>query len=188
MIYLIIFLFIWLWFWKQMSQLFIQEKLKHSFSTYLYPRRERARRAHWWYAIIFINITGLFMIFLLNGLLLSFAPFMGFDLTVKSLEKTSMIHVILLILIFLYIPVQITIKRLYDLEKGYILFILFSVPVIFWLKPSSIFWRDVPLGFYFEQGLNFFLSFLLIYSIINIGFIKGTDGPNKYGPDPLKGK
>ena len=58
-------------------------------------------------------------------------------------------------LVYSILCLPFAVRRLHDLDKSPLWLVLCFIPVV-----------------------NFFFS-------IYIGFFKGTDGPNKYGPDPL---
>ena len=36
-------------------------------------------------------------------------------------------------------------------------------------------------------ALNLIFAIFAIYMLVQLGFLKGTTGPNSYGPDPLDG-
>jgi uncharacterized membrane protein YhaH (DUF805 family) len=35
------------------------------------------------------------------------------------------------------------------------------------------------------QGIDVVISLILLWFLVELGFLKGTQGPNRYGPDPL---
>lgn len=75
------------------------------------------------------------------------------------LSGLSVIYLLYAYIIFLWIPnIMISIKRLHDLNQSEWLVLLYFVPYI---------------------NILFFLY---------LGIIKGTEGNNKYGPDPLRNK
>jgi uncharacterized membrane protein YhaH (DUF805 family) len=91
----------------------------------------------------------------------------------------------LFILILAYIPLlwiglALGAKRLHDRNKSAWWL------VIFWIVPAIL----QGIGEHIDGiGLIFTLGGLAlsIWGLVEIGFLRGTVGPNQYGPDPLEG-
>lgn len=81
-----------------------------------------------------------------------------------------------------YIGVAIGVKRLHDREKsGWWL-------LLYYLVPSAL--GGVAGDSY--QGINLVLNLaahaISLWALIDLGVLRGTAGPNDYGPDPLEGQ
>lgn len=91
----------------------------------------------------------------------------------------------LIILLLLYIPMlwiglALGAKRLHDRNKsGWWL-------LLFWILPGLLQGIGEQIG-----SLGIVLSLIAvgisIWGLVEIGFLRGTVGPNQYGPDPLEG-
>ncbi len=89
------------------------------------------------------------------------------------------------ILIALYIPViwaswAVGAKRLHDRNKsGWWL-------LLFYIAPTAL----QAIGNQLESPLSLVFNLpalaIFIWMIVELGFLRGTDGPNEYGPDPLQ--
>lgn len=86
------------------------------------------------------------------------------------------------------------VKRLHDRGRNGRLFILYLVLenlLLFVIPteisdPNGIVDHGNNLFFWVVQLVKFALLPLALYFLITCGFLKGTDGPNQYGRDPLK--
>ena len=88
--------------------------------------------------------------------------------------------IVLLILIFtLWIGLALGAKRLHDRNKS-VWWLL-----IFWVLPGILQGIGEQVG-----GLGFILGLdayaLSIWGLVEMGFLRGTVGPNRHGPDPLE--
>jgi uncharacterized membrane protein YhaH (DUF805 family) len=87
-----------------------------------------------------------------------------------------------LILLVIYIPmvisgVMVGIKRLHDRDKsGWWLLVFYLLPAVLGMLSDSL-------------GMGFILSLagfaISIWGLIELGFLRGTIGANRFGPDPL---
>jgi uncharacterized membrane protein YhaH (DUF805 family) len=92
----------------------------------------------------------------------------------------------LILLLLLYIPLlwiglALGVKRLHDRNKsGWWL-------LLFWFLPAILQGAGEHLG-----GIGLALSVIglviSLWGLVEIGFLRGTVGPNQYGPDPLEAK
>lgn len=86
----------------------------------------------------------------------------------------------LLILIPTYVGVVVGVKRLHDRNKsGWWLLLYYLVPgILTGLAGDSY------------EGTNLALNVvghaISLWALIDLGFLRGTAGPNDYGPDPLE--
>ena len=89
---------------------------------------------------------------------------------------------LILLAVVIYIPliisgVAVGIKRLHDRDKsGWWL-------LVFYVLPALLGWLAETTGPYLVFELASFA--FAIWGLIELGFLRGTSGPNQYGPDPL---
>jgi len=93
----------------------------------------------------------------------------------------AVIGLITIILIFvLWSSLAIGCKRLHDRNKGAVWLVLF------WLAPSVLYAIGQSIG---ANSAGAFIALvgaaIAVCGLVEIGFLKGTDGPNDFGPDPL---
>lgn len=135
----------------------------------LFGFRGRINRAKYWLTFL-IYFVALFALYIRFGLFFSF--------------PTDPVGIILTFAIP-FIPIVISsvalaIKRLHDRNKsGWWL-------LVFYLLPGVI----DNIGMYTAVQLVFHLASLAlsIWALVELGFLRGTSGSNKYGPDPLAPK
>jgi uncharacterized membrane protein YhaH (DUF805 family) len=128
----------------------------------LFGFQGRINRAKYWlataiYAAIVAALVGAGIFFHFSGLFFAVFAILGIALLVSG--------------------IAIGIKRLHDRDKsGWWLLFFYLVPAVFdgldrVLGPNLLF--------------NLISIAISIWLIIELGFLRGTSGPNRYGPDPL---
>jgi uncharacterized membrane protein YhaH (DUF805 family) len=133
--------------------------------NYLFGFQGRLNRSKYW----------LFVILSLAVL----AAVVGLILAVEA-GTPGLVAVVVVYLLMLYAGVAVGIKRLHDRDKsGWWLLIFFLLPNVL-----SIGGRLSG-----SVGLNAVLGLaalaILIWAVVELGCLRGTGGPNQYGPDPL---
>jgi uncharacterized membrane protein YhaH (DUF805 family) len=146
----------------------------------LFGYQGRINRAKYWTAVL---------IYFGIGILMVAVGFIMFGNSLLSIGEDADEGVVaglvskgigfLLILLVVYIPVVISgifvgIKRLHDRDKsGWWLLVFYLLPAV--------------LGGLADTSFIFSLaSFAVsIWGLVELGFLRGTVGPNQYGPDPL---
>jgi uncharacterized membrane protein YhaH (DUF805 family) len=133
------------------------------FKALLFTFQGRINRAPYWTAIVIYVVTMLIVATLAFLLALGSAFF--------------------IVLLIVYIPlvvsgVMVGIKRLHDRDRsGWWL-------AVFYLLPFALNVVSYGLG-----DLGFIVSLagfaVSIWGLVELGFLRGTAGPNRYGPDPL---
>jgi uncharacterized membrane protein YhaH (DUF805 family) len=146
-----------------------------SMSQLLFSFSGRLNRKPYWLTVlvmVLILVVVLVLAFALGGAGLMTGDFSG-------------LGVLLLILVLAYIPLlwvglALGVKRLHDRDKsGWWL-------VLFWLVPAVLQTAGDRI-----EGIGIVLTLagfaISIWGLVEIGFLRGTVGPNQYGPDPLGG-
>ena len=97
-------------------------------------------------------------------------------------------------LAFLYPQFVIALKRAHDLDMSnqviYAWYIALAVDYVV-IRLAVWVWSNFDQSIYSLVGLAFVLVFITVVGLvtlvmlIELGFRRGTRGPNKYGPDPL---
>ena len=76
----------------------------------------------------------------------------------------------------------VTIKRLHDRDKSAWWYLLYGIAPFGFFLLAIYLWTARVLE---AASILFVLSFVgLIWAIIELGFLRGTAGPNRYGPAP----
>lgn len=164
----------------------------------LFTFKGRARRSEYWYFMLFLIILqGVMMaggeIF---DTLISIGQSQGGDVTIKF--AGSYMQKILLWVLY-SMGLTVTVRRLHDVDcNGWFVLLLYVLPIIITeIEISSLYSVDVA----FDSAtvspngmagtlkshlmIIFFVTIALIASII-IYCKPGTEGPNSYGPDPIR--
>jgi uncharacterized membrane protein YhaH (DUF805 family) len=146
-------------------------------SQLLFSFNGRLNRKPYWLttlAIVAVSIVALLLIFVIAGGVGAFT------------DEGAGLGVGILLLGVLYIPLlwvglALGVKRLHDRNKsGWWL-------LLFWFLPAIL----QGIGEYVE-GIGIVLALIglaiSLWGLVEIGFLRGTVGPNQYGPDPLEAK
>lgn len=103
---------------------------------------------------------------------------------------------LVLFIIFLYPSAALAIKRRHDRNNnGMDVWVYFGLTIILQLinalgigmSTMDVAGTSVPVPGPIVSGLGIILLIYAIYLLVVLGFLKGTAGPNNYGPDPLQG-
>jgi uncharacterized membrane protein YhaH (DUF805 family) len=130
----------------------------------------RINRAKYWLAGLI-----LFLISTVFNVLAYLAAYSTATQTVNALVSIPL-------LIFLC---AIAIKRLHDRNKsGWYLLLFYGLPIVLFVASALV--VEAPGGPSIAAGVLALLSLIAsIWTIIELGCLKGSIGQNKYGPDPL---
>lgn len=91
-------------------------------------------------------------------------------------------------LILLYPCMAVAVKRLHDRDRPGIIAACFAVPYLIQVATDLLgFSGDANKWNTLDYALNGILLAVSIWFLIELGFLRGTPGPNRYGPDPLAG-
>lgn len=122
----------------------------------------RIGRQSWWIGQIVLVVLN-WIVMLILGLVFGTSMMGGMDTNIPpeqaaEMATKGMIPITIASLIFLYPSLALYAKRWHDRGKSGWWSLLMFVPIIGWL-----------------------------WMLIECGFLRGTDGPNQYGPDPIAG-
>jgi len=149
----------------------------------------RVNRPRWWIGIIILAIVGIVISWILGmifGTGLMVNPSIATDPAAMSayLQKAGWTGVITGI-ILAYPYLAITVKRRHDRNNnGYDAMGLIAIGII-WNLLTALGVVSVVGGV--GQVVSLIIGVYGIYMLVVAGFLKGTAGPNNYGPDPLQG-
>jgi uncharacterized membrane protein YhaH (DUF805 family) len=136
--------------------------------NYLFSFDGRINRAKYWLMVL-ISV-------LVMGVVIGILFGMGFAMV-------SFIIAGIIYLGLLYCAIAVGAKRLHDRNKSAWWLL------VFYLVPNVLSGIGSASG---SPGLNGILSLasfaILIWAIVELGCLRGTIGPNQYGPDPLEGR
>jgi uncharacterized membrane protein YhaH (DUF805 family) len=89
--------------------------------------------------------------------------------------------------IFLYPNVALTVKRLHDRnQSGMYAWALVAIVVVGMVMSLSGIEDDPSRMTFLTWVLAAFILVIVLAFLIELGFRRGTHGPNRYGPDPLE--
>ena len=74
-------------------------------------------------------------------------------------------------------------RRLHDRDKSAWWLLLLYVPVFFLAAFAEIASQSSPVA---GAGFNALTLPFSIWALVELGMLKGTSGPNRFGPDPLQ--
>jgi uncharacterized membrane protein YhaH (DUF805 family) len=156
-----------------------------SFGHIFFGFSGRANRAKYWLVALFWGV----LITVAVGVMLTMVIRDVTNLTPEEITSKIMSYGLGLILFILivFIPAFISslaigVKRLHDRNKsGWWILVFYFVPSI--LNALS-FQVDGPMSTLLTLA-GFAIS---LWGLVELGFLRGTVGPNQYGPDPLEGK
>jgi uncharacterized membrane protein YhaH (DUF805 family) len=134
----------------------------------------RINRAKWWLGLVILGVANIAGGLVINpGLFFADAP------PPPSLPDT-------LWQMALLVPMTaITVKRFNDTDRpAWLGFLFLPLGVLLYLGPHLKEWTgSVDATKLLPLLLALFVYF--VFALIDNGFVRGTDGPNRYGPDPL---
>ena len=146
-----------------------------NFGQLLFGFQGRINRGKYWLAALIYFIIGLVMATI--GYFAEEAP------AFQILNAVVSIGVLIS-------SIAVGIKRLHDRDKsGWWLLLFYLVPSLLWGIGAVVFFYGVgaeAAGGMIGGGVLFALGFtVLIWAFIELGCLRGTLGPNRFGPDPL---
>ena len=148
-------------------------------TTLLFSFKGRINRGKYWFALLLYMLAWIAFVALCFMWLGSIDP----DRLLRIAGGAMLIWLIAIVLAIAgaWSGIAVGIKRLHDRDKsGWWL-------LLFWLGPSALTSGNMSMG---DTGGNFILNLaafaIMIWGFVELGCLKGTTGPNAYGPDPLQ--
>lgn len=147
----------------------------------------RISRARWWLGIIIIWTVWTALLFGLTALL-------GGDLLTAGLSAEGAMIGIAVLVVLAYPSTALMIKRLNDRERSPWLVLIYWLPMVIGLKLQlfgllstavEVDGAQEPTFTATGWGVWLLSMVVTIWLIIELGLLKGTNGPNSHGPDPL---
>ena len=119
---------------------------------------------------------------------LAFVAIVGFfsgiaeDATVGTGDIGRYVAFVFIVGTGIWMHSAVTIKRLHDRDKSAWWYLLYGIAPFGFFLLAIYLWTARVLE---AASILFVLSFVgLIWAIIELGFLRGTAGPNRYGPEP----
>jgi len=152
----------------------------------------RINRAKWWIGTIILAVVGIILYFILAAVFGMGA--LTDPAQIASMMRTVAILQIVLLAILAYPTTALMMKRLNDRDRpSYFAYIFWAPTVLsvlgglFGLTMTTMDMGGVAVPT--QSGLGWILSIaglaVGIWALIELGILKGTEGPNQHGPDPL---
>jgi uncharacterized membrane protein YhaH (DUF805 family) len=167
----------------------------------------RLNRQPFWISAIVLAVVSIVISLLILPLIgLSVMPAMpAIDATTTAADVANVINAaraksgwvsLILFLVFLYPSAAISIKRRHDRNNsGLDVWIYFGLVVVTQLVSAlgigmstmDVGGTSIPVPGPIVVALGAIVGIYAIYLLVVLGFLKGTAGPNNFGPDPLQG-
>jgi uncharacterized membrane protein YhaH (DUF805 family) len=152
----------------------------------------RINRAKWWLGTVILIVIGAILYFIL-------AAVFGLGAVtdpaqIASMMRTVAILQIVLLAILAYPTTALMMKRLNDRDRPSYFAYIFWAPTVLsvlgGLLGLTMTTTDMGgVAIPTQSGLGWILTIASavvgIWALIELGILKGTDGPNQHGPDPL---
>lgn len=133
------------------------------FGSLLFGFDGRINRAKYWLAVVIYLVVMLIAV----GLMFALHGMIGMVLM-------GIIYIVAIVS-----GIAVGIKRLHDCDKsGWWLLVFYLVPGL--LSAAAMGWDD-------SMVLNLLSFAVSIWGLVQLGFLRGTVGPNRFGPDPIPG-
>jgi uncharacterized membrane protein YhaH (DUF805 family) len=151
----------------------------------------RINRQRWWIGIVVLIIVGLVLNWIL-GMIMGTGGMMDLSQALDPATMQKMAWQGLIVgLITAYPYLALSIKRRHDRDNnGYDAAGLIALSLVFNLLQALGIVSGMAAmngGFGLGSIIGLLLAVYGIYMLVQLGFLKGTAGPNSYGPDPLQG-
>ena len=147
----------------------------------------RINRAKWWLSVLVFGISAV-LIWLIV------LPIFGLDVWEPQNTTAAAVGSLILTLIFAYPATAVMVKRIKDRDRPLWLVAVFWAPTVLGIlgqlagltySMEEIGGQMMPIPTALGWLLNV-LSFAIgIWALVELGILKGTAGPNRWGPDPL---
>jgi uncharacterized membrane protein YhaH (DUF805 family) len=143
----------------------------------------RINRGKWWLAVLIFAIYG--VVASIIGTILIGSAIADGDFNITTLLGTALIGILVLFVLYVIVLVSsiaVGVKRLHDRDKsGWWLLLFFLLPAVLGGIGQSM--GDSPVGLL----LGLVSLAIYIWMFVELACLRGTVGPNRFGPDPLEG-
>ncbi len=159
----------------------------------LFSFKGRVQRLYWWIANIAVAVVTGAMGSAIDAVAQSYG--MGaMDPDTNKFEPTGLLGILLSVvgLLNLWITYELTAKRLHDRDRSgwwlvaptLVLIVAIVLGVVTLMQPEGQRepWNSAAVL------ATFATVAVIAWLFLEIGFLRGTQGANRYGPDPLEGK
>ncbi len=167
----------------------------------------RLNRQRWWIGVVILAVVSLIISFLILPIIgLGLMPSIpAIDANTTAADVASTISAaqskagwvgLVMFIVFVYPSAAISIKRRHDRNNnGYDVWVYFALVAIMQLVSAlgigmstmDVGGTPIPVPGPITMGLSVIVGIFGLYMLVVLGFLKGTAGPNNYGPDPLQG-
>jgi uncharacterized membrane protein YhaH (DUF805 family) len=161
-----------------------------SLTELLFSFKGRIRRLHWWVANLATGgVTALAMAILESAARVS--GNVAIDPSTQYAEPTGLFGVAVLAvgLANTWIGFALSVKRLHDRNRtGWWLVwqsLLLVLAVLLIVVAIAVPNEQAPLWYALAGGASVAAFAISVWLFVEIGFLRGTQGPNRFGPDPL---
>jgi uncharacterized membrane protein YhaH (DUF805 family) len=147
----------------------------------------RANRAKWWLTVlIFVILSVIIWLVIL--------PIFGYTIWNVQADATANLLSIVITLIFAYPATAVMVKRLHDRNRPAWLAAVLWAPTVLTLlgqltgitfTAQDVGGQTVMVPTMLGWIINLATLVIGIWALIELGCLRGTRGPNQYGPDPL---
>jgi uncharacterized membrane protein YhaH (DUF805 family) len=153
----------------------------------------RINRAKWWLGTIILIVVAAVLYFILAAVLGVSAAMMDPAQIGSAMRTMSIIQIILLVVIG-YPTTALMMKRLNDRDRPSYFAYIFWAPTVLsvlgGLAGLTMTTMDVGgVAIPTQSALGWVLALaslaIGIWALVELGILRGTDGPNQHGPDPL---
>ena len=155
----------------------------------------RINRQKWWLGTIALLVVILILYFILSSLLIGGFDPMAPD-AMSSMMRNMAIMQIIVLAIICYPVTALMKKRLNDRDRPDWMVYLFWAPTIVGIlinllglgyTTADVGGIMMPQASWLSMLVGLISLAVGIRALVELGFLKGTDGPNQHGPDPLAG-
>jgi uncharacterized membrane protein YhaH (DUF805 family) len=158
----------------------------------LFSFKGRIRRLHWWIAALAVGaVSGALTTILELAAKASGSAMI--DPETHAIEPTGLFGIALLAVGFAnsWINFALCVKRLHDRDRTGWWLVVQSLVLILAVIVTVIaiaLSKEQPTGWYVVAGIVGLIALISsVWLFVEIGFLRGTQGPNRFGPDPLGG-
>ena len=137
--------------------------------------RGRLRRRDFWIGVILLLLVEIVLSFLFVGIM---RPAGATELELAALW--------LALAILVWVSAALIVERLHDRNKSALWYPLFGLAPAICYRLGEVFSSNISNELSPAQLGFWLLSLLLwLWAVVELGFLRGTKGPNRYGPNPL---